>query len=235
MVQGAVRMNDASLVTDSAANKTCELYVACLALGCGWSVSLDDPEKSSAGLNPDVIIDRNGSKWSVAAKTIHGVPSQTIFDNIKSAIRQIERAKESGIAFINLKNRVDHAQLLPTGAVYASVMNANHALDGIMRDVINKLRAEITDEDWLEAFRGKLARPVVAFMAQSLASAHISSDEDSRINTGEIFVPIRMIMALPVPPLSRDPSLTSLDLEAWNLLGELNRELQATPPPALSE
>jgi hypothetical protein len=36
-------------------------------------------------------------------------------------------------------------------------------------------------------------------------------------------------MALPVPPLPRKPELDGLDKIAWDLIEELNHELQAVP------
>jgi hypothetical protein len=75
MVRGAVRMNDPHCVTDDAANKTCELYVGCLALGRGWRVALDDPDRSSGGSNPDVMIDRRtlDSGGEDRSRTTHDV------------------------------------------------------------------------------------------------------------------------------------------------------------------
>lgn len=222
MVRGEVRMNDESPVTDQAANKTCELYVGCLALARGWSVALDDTEKSSGGKNPDVILKRRGRDWSVAVKTIHGNSSQTIFDSIKSAVRQIENSGKSGIPFINLKNKIDQPKLLPSDKVFKSVEDANEALKKAVLEIIERLRNEIVDEDWSEAFEGKLARPLVAFMAQTLVEAVVSGRN--------IFVPIRMLLVLPVPPLDNmEPVLVGLDREAWDLLVELNDELQSTP------
>jgi hypothetical protein len=222
MIRGAVRMNDASIITDDAANKSCELYVGCLALGRGWPIDLDDPYESSGGANPDVILNRGGQRWSVAVKTIHGASSQTIFDNIQSAIRQIERSKTPGIVFINLKNRLNQAPLLPVGLVYNGVEDANRHLEMRMLEIINKLRAEIVDEEWLDAFKDKLARPLVAFMGQTLATALVAPSQ-------QLFVPVRFLMMLPVPPLSRVPVLHGLDQFAWDLVAELNHELQAVP------
>jgi hypothetical protein len=221
MVRGAVRMNDVSSVTDEAANKTCELYIGCLALGRGWTVRLDDPDKSSGGTNPDVIFDRCGREWSIAVKTIHGVPSQTIFDNIKSAVRQIEKSGRPGIPLINLKNRIDQSKLLPDDIIYTSAQDATNALQALMQDIIWQLRTEIADVDWHDVFKGKLARPLVAFMGQTLASA--------LVNGQDMFVPVRILLVLPVPPLQVDPNLVGLDREAWDFIAELNDELQATP------
>jgi hypothetical protein len=221
MIQGTVRMNESSCLTDDAANKTCELYVGCLALSRGWSVVLDDPVKSSGGSNPDVIIDRDGQKWSLAVKTIHGHSSQTIFDNISNAARQIENSGKVGIPFINLKNRIQ----LPASSVYATVNHANSSLSDAMVKLIQQLRDEIVDDDWLRTFKGELARPVVAFMAQALIS---SRDENSKL----IFVPVRQIVSLTVPPLPKEETLArlgKLDCEALNLIIDLNEELQASP------
>jgi hypothetical protein len=214
-------MNEASCVTDDAANKTCELYVGCLALSRGWDVVLDHPVNSSGGSNPDVIINRNDQKWSLAVKTIHGHSSQTIFDNISSAARQIENSGNVGIPFINLKNRVQ----LSTSSVYATVHDANSSLKDAMVKIIQRLRDEIVDNDWLQTFRGELARPVVAFMAQALISCQ---DETSKL----VFVPARQMMALTVPPLpgkGTSARLGKLDCGALDLIIDLNDELQVSP------
>jgi hypothetical protein len=230
MVMGGVRMNEISSVTDDAANKTCELYVGCLALCRGWRITLDDPDKSSGGLNPDVIMEHKGHPWSVAVKTIHGFPSQTIFQNIAGAVQQVEKSGKHGIPFINLKNRVNQSSLLSADRTFDSVEEANAQLRIAMSEIINRLRTEITDDDWREAFDAKLARPLVAFMGQSLVSARVTPAQDNRLSApGVFFVPIRMIMVLPVPPLSMNPELAGLDKEAWDLLVELNDELQTTP------
>src|SRR5262249_23738827 len=83
MVRGSVLLNVKGTILDSAANKTSELYIGCLALGRGWRIALDDPDKSSGGANPDVILERQGHSWSIAVKTIHGTSNQTLFENIK--------------------------------------------------------------------------------------------------------------------------------------------------------
>jgi hypothetical protein len=223
MVQGAVRMNEKSSILDDAANKTSELYVGCLALGCGWPVSLDDPAGSSGGTNPDVILARCGHRWSIAVKTIHGEPSQTIFGNIAGAARQIERSGTIGIPFINLKNRIDQSALMPEGKVYTEVEEANSTLRDAMVPIIQLLRDDIVDQDWLDTFKDKRARPVVAFMAQA-----VTSFRDA--NFKEIFVPIRQVTALTVPPLPKGQTqLHGLDLEALKLVVELNEELQDAP------
>jgi hypothetical protein len=224
MVRGSALMNAASSVLDAAANKTAELYIGCLALGCGWRITLDDPDHSSGGANPDVILERRGSSWSIAVKTIHGRSSQTIFDNIKGAVRQIERSGKPGIVFISLKNRIDHGELLLPIEKHTSVESANDTLDHVVRELIWRLRQDIVDVDWVDAFQGKLARPIVAFMGQSVAPAQVTPERS-------FYVPIRLIAALPVPPLvTTDPKFVGLDQEAWDMLGELNRELQRPPP-----
>jgi hypothetical protein len=211
-VQGAFRMNEKKSVFDDAANKTGELYVGCLALGRGWLASLDDPVRSSGGTNPDVIIERSGQKWSIAVKTILGKPSQTIFENIVSGVRQIEQSGTIGILFINLKNRIDQLLLMPDGKVFTTLHDANSTLRPAMLEIIQRLRDDIVDEDWLGTFQGKRARPVVAFMGQAVTSFR---DANSR----EIFVPVRQTMALTVPPLPKGQTdLHGRDREALLLI-----------------
>jgi hypothetical protein len=218
MVKGAVRMNERNSVIDDAANKTCELYVACLALGLGLTARLDHPVKSSGGRNPDVIIDYQGRSWSIAVKTIHGYSSKTIFDAVDKAAHQVQQSGTVGIPLVNLTNRIE---LSPQN--YNSIGEANAALCDAMVRIVQRLRDDIADDDWLATFKNKLARPVVAFMAQLLTSFHAS---DSK----EIFLPVRQLVALTVPPLpTTNLTLSGLDLDALRLITDLNVELQASP------
>jgi hypothetical protein len=60
--------NAVSPVTEDAANKMIELYVACLAMTFGSNIALDDPINSK-GDNPDVMLDFRCKRWALALKT----------------------------------------------------------------------------------------------------------------------------------------------------------------------
>jgi hypothetical protein len=222
MVEGAVRVNDFTVVTDDAANKTTELYVGCLALGRNWSVTLDHPVKSSGGRNPDVVIQRNNNPFSIAVKTIHGYTSKTMFDSIAKAAKQIEASSIAGIAFVDLRNRVQNA----TKGVYGSIEAANATVRNEMVQIAQKLHDEIAEQDWREIFAGAFARPVVAFIAQAVTRFQNPGSK-------EIFVPVRHIVSATYPPVPKIDlilaELDPLDREALDLILELNCELQAAP------
>ena len=94
-----VVQNTASSVTDGAANKVIELYIACLAMTFGSNIALDHPV-DSRGDNPDVMLDFRGQRWALALKTLHSRNPRTIYDNIKKASDQIEASAAShGLVF----------------------------------------------------------------------------------------------------------------------------------------
>ena len=221
MVRGAVRMNMKSSVTDDAANKHSELYVGCLALGAGMSVELEDPVASGGGKNPDLLLHGRGRDWSIAVKTAHGSSAPSIFANIKGAVKQIERSERDGLAFVNLKNLVDH-EALATASPFPNPGDATFAVSQQIDAITARLRAEIADDDWIELFTGKRARPIVAFMAQITASAYV-------IPGVPMFVPVKVMRALPFPPAPESADLLVED-DAATLLEALNEELQRNPP-----
>jgi len=57
---------------DDKTNKLIETIVAMFAIKVGKNVELDDPEKSSGGTNPDILLDYNSQRIAIACKTIRG-------------------------------------------------------------------------------------------------------------------------------------------------------------------
>lgn len=99
-----VSQNSSSQVTDDAANKVIELYVAFLAMTFGSNIALDHPVHSK-GDNPDVILDFRGQRWALALKTLHSRKPRTIYDNIKKAADQIAASFAThGLVVLNVKN-----------------------------------------------------------------------------------------------------------------------------------
>ncbi|MFA5898220.1 MAG: hypothetical protein WC829_03810 [Hyphomicrobium sp.] len=220
MLQGAVRMNARSPSTDAAGNKNSELYVACLALGGGMTeVELEDPVRGADGKNPDVFLKRRDHSWSIAVKTIHSAKPPSIFANIEKAVEQIERSGRDGIVFINLKNIIndEHAAPGPFSSPDKAVAVLLADIDAIVRGV----QSEIVDQDWIQTFAGKRARPVVAFMAQRTVVAAVPG-------VGLAPVAVKTMRVSTFPPAS--DNLTGIDAEAFNLLEELNDELLKNPP-----
>ena len=219
MVEGAVRMNAPSLITDEAGNKNSELYVGCLALGAGLSIELEDPDKSANGKNPDVLLTFEDTTWSVAVKASHGASAPTIFGNIKKGVEQIERAGANGIVFVNVKNIIDH-QTLALASPFPSVPDAVAAVGNQVDAIIRSLLTQIVPDDWGDLYAMKKARPLVALMGQITVSADVPL-------VGPMFVPVKVMRVLCAPPAPCDPNvLTGLDAMAWRLLEKLNHELQ---------
>jgi hypothetical protein len=106
--------NSPSVVTDAASNKMFELVLAIAAMRAGQSVTLDDPN-SSKGDNPDVLIERGDEgPFGVACKVLHSSHPQTILDNVRKAVQQIDRSPATrGVVAISLKNLFPHDVFFP--------------------------------------------------------------------------------------------------------------------------
>lgn len=166
-----VLQNASSQVTDDAANKVIELYVACLAMKFGSNVALDHP-LNSKGDNPDVMLDFRGSRWALALKTLHSPKARTIYDNIKKATDQIEASSAThGLVVLNVKNLLDYDALWPSPSVAYHDKFAISLLTSQVESIIEALN-EIPPEDWKDALAlsRKAALPVV-FIGQAGFSA----------------------------------------------------------------
>jgi hypothetical protein len=166
-----VLQNAASLVTDDAANKVIELYVACLVMTFGTNVLLDHPV-SSKGDNPDVMLDFRGQKWALALKTLHSIKPRTIYDNIKKAANQIEASSAAhGLIVLNVKNLLNYDALWPSPSVSYPEKLAIGLLHAQLISIIKGLD-EIPHEDWISilAPSRKAALPIV-FLGQAGFSA----------------------------------------------------------------
>jgi hypothetical protein len=166
-----VLQNAASPVTDDAANKVIELYVACLAMTFGSNIALDHPVNSK-GDNPDVMLDFRGQRWAVALKTLHSRKPRTIYDNIKKAADQIEAsAATHGLVILNVKNLLDYDALWPSPSVSYPEQLAIDLLQAQVAGIIKGLE-EIPNEDWRDALAlsRKAALPIV-FIGQAGFSA----------------------------------------------------------------
>ena len=223
MLRGNVRMNAWSDILDDAANKTSELYIGALAIGAQFEVTLEDPVKSAGGTNPDLLLNRGGQDWAIAVKTPQSAKPRSIWGNIESAVKQIERSGRPGIPLINLKNVIDRTAL-EAGSPYGSIEDAKDALRQASGSVIDAVRADTADSDWSELFGDKLARPLVAYMTQVTVTAVTPGGET-------MFVPIREFRLRPHPPCSAADlaHLTGLDGEARDLMFDLNEQLQSNP------
>jgi hypothetical protein len=166
-----VLQNAVSSVTDDAANKVIELYVACLAMSFGSKITLDHPVNSK-GDNPDVMLNFRGQRWALALKTLHSPKPRTIYDNIKKAADQIEASSAAhGLVILNVKNLLDYDALWPSPSVSYPEKLAIDLLQAQVAGIIKPLD-EIPNEDWKEALAlsRKAALPIV-FIGQAGFSA----------------------------------------------------------------
>ena len=166
-----VLQNAASPVTDAAANKVIELYVACLAMTFGSNIALDHPNHSK-GDNPDVMLDFRQQRWGLALKTLHSRNPRTMYDNIKKGADQIEASPATrGLIILNVKNVIDYDLLWPSPKAAYPEQLAMYLLEAQMRQIINGL-IEIPDDDWKKLFEpSRKALPPIVFIGQAGFSA----------------------------------------------------------------
>lgn len=113
-------------VASDVANKCWELHVACLVLGIAESISVEDPERPNKGPpNPDIMFTYQGRTWGIACKVPGAGASPESFRSlVRDGVRQIERSTaDTGFVFCNLKNNIDHSQLLDLEANAAPFEN----------------------------------------------------------------------------------------------------------------
>lgn len=170
LIKTTVLQNAASPVTDDAANKVIELYVACLAMRFGSNVKLDHPT-SSKGDNPDVMFDFRGQRWAFALKTLHSTKPRTIYDNIKKGADQIEvSSAQFGLVILNTKNVLDHDLLWPFAQIALPENIVLECLRAQIGAIVEPL-TEIPPSDWMEALGpARKAKPPVIYFGQTVSS-----------------------------------------------------------------
>ncbi len=91
-----------------------ELFMATLCLDLSpQGIEMDHPVRSK-GDNPDILLDFNGKKWGLGCKAPHSLQPKSIFDNIESAVCQINDSKaKAGIPVMTLKNVFNHDECWP--------------------------------------------------------------------------------------------------------------------------
>lgn len=160
-----------SLITDQESNKIIELYLACVCMRFCKSISLDHPGNSN-GRNPDVIADLDGVNWGFACKTIHTENPQTIYENIKKAIDQIEKSKSNvGVPVINLKNIIRYDEVWPKDEVFSDHLKPLSILTENMERIAKSLEDKIGLDVLFELFDGKKSLPLIIFIGQGTTSA----------------------------------------------------------------
>lgn len=111
--QGQPLQNIPANGRDEAANKVFELYMGAVAMQCGTEVTLDDPSRSQ-GDNPDVLFTRDGKRWGIACKVLHGKSAEGFITNLKKGLSQIDASPaDTGVVAFNLKNVLRHDEFWP--------------------------------------------------------------------------------------------------------------------------
>lgn len=95
-------------IGDDKTNKLFELLLALACMDFGTEVALDHPI-ASQGDNPDVMFRHAGIKWALACKVPNGESTISAYDNIKSAVSQIDRSDaDRGLVVLNARNWINH-------------------------------------------------------------------------------------------------------------------------------
>ncbi len=192
--KGSVLQNTSSSILDDAANKSVELYIACLVMKQSPNVSVDHPQNAK-GDNPDVMFDFRGQRWALALKTLHSAHPQTIFDNIKKASDQIEVSiARYGLIVLNVKNLLSHNKLWPSPNAFQPEEAAKTALCGQMNDIA-KILDGVSSEEWKSVLGpARKAKPPILFLGQSAFSALPAYPP-----AGPQFMPLKVFLAHLVP------------------------------------
>jgi hypothetical protein len=112
--QGALGQNQPADQLDQPANKIFELFTACLAMQVSQDVELEAPKGSGKQPNPDVLAKIDGTLWGIACKALHSKQPESIIENLRKAIDQIERSPAAkGVVFFSLKNVIDREKYWP--------------------------------------------------------------------------------------------------------------------------
>ncbi|MCK4873346.1 MAG: hypothetical protein KAS72_11525 [Phycisphaerales bacterium] len=119
LFNGASVAQNVRRIGDDKANKLFELLLALACMNFGTKVALDHPV-TSKGHNPDVMFCHADTKWALACKVPNGDSTISAYDNIKSAVSQIDRSDaDRGLVVLNARNWINHDSLWsnPGGAV----------------------------------------------------------------------------------------------------------------------
>lgn len=167
---------------DQAANKIFELLAACYSMRCGSDVDLDDPDKSSGGKNPDVLVTMAGQRWGVACKVLHSLHPESIVENVRKGLDQIDASPaETGFLFFNLKNVVNRERYWsvtneeewnggasPRFTAFATFEEPEALYKAEMAGIARIMVNHIGHEELQRLFEGKRAIPGILFYAHVL-------------------------------------------------------------------
>ena len=86
MNSGQVPQNVPSGILDRVSPRHFELLIVLATMQIGTNLELDDPDESSGGLNPDVMITVDGIRYGLTCKALFGLSSQALIQNLEKGI-----------------------------------------------------------------------------------------------------------------------------------------------------
>lgn len=203
-------MNSVTGKQDEKTNKLIETIVAMFAIKVGQNVEIDDPVKSSGCENPDILLDYNSRRIAIACKTIRGCSENTILDNLRTAKKQIERAKcDIGFLAINTMNILPHEKI--SHQVFNDLDEPFALLTNDLVTLYGSTQKNCSCE-LDEIFTGAKIRPVI------LSFVHSCTRLNSSI--GILSTTIKCTLATPLGNCANE------DLEFLNLVNEFIHNLE---------
>lgn len=212
--------NARASVLDQANNKLFELLIACLCIMSGADdVELDSPT-SSKGNNPDVIARFHGDSWAFACKAVHGPGGMSIYENLKKAVSQIDRADVlRGIPVLSLKNILDHDSYWPVSPdtekpgdlIFFAFPSTSQPIQ-MMQDFVGKVArsvAEAAGSELDEIFSSGKVAPGCLFYLPTVTTTWVEGNP----------IPTRLHMFNYVP-------FAPIDEATWAVATALNGQLQ---------
>ena len=211
--ESATRINDKTTMLspvtgkqDDKTNKLIETIVAMFAIKIGKNIELDDPVKSSGGKNPDIIFEYSGQRVSIACKTLRGVSSNTLLDNIRSAAKQIGRADcHRGYIAVNAMNILPHEKI--ANNIYPDLSEPFAILTSDIVSLYESLQIN-APEELDEIFKDRKVRPVILTFVHSTTRL--------RSPMGNLSTMIKFTFASPL----REQTENQFDLSLLNQVNE---------------
>ncbi len=135
------------------------------AVKVGRNVELDDPLASSNGKNPDIIFNYANQRIAIACKTLRGTSINTLLDNLRTAAKQINRAKcDRGYIAINAMNILPHEKI--SNNVYLTLLEPFNILNSYIENLYGAIQHEAAKE-LDEIFTSKKVSPVILTFVHS--------------------------------------------------------------------
>jgi hypothetical protein len=206
------------------ADKVIELYWACLCILLGANVTLDDPDHSSGGNNPDVLATMSdGTVWAFALKTLASTCADNVSKNLAGLIasghQQIARSScFKGIVVVNCKNVLQHGSLRLLR--YTSAEDAAAAI-GTQLDAIRNVFWE-RDATLLPV--ESIVSPKVAPLAILVAHATVLCTPEGRESYSPSEIKVSKVLTLPNQFDAKTNPATS---DALTLAEALNDKIQS--------